>query len=227
MSASPSPSISVAGDARPLPPGWISEIDPTSGVPYFVDTTQPNPQATWEDPRPAYYANLAKSNVHAPPAGPPPPSTPAYNPSPASASPNLGPAQMQGQYYPAQGAQQQPQPQQQQQEYQNQQYQQQQQVAQSQPAQATAPSSSSPSTSKSSGPNPMVASAAAGFGGAMLGGMVANSLGRSRYRAPPVIVAPPPVRRAPVVVAAPVRTVVTPGDGLLGGPRRSSVGRRR
>ena len=35
-SPAPRPSTMIAGDPRPLPPGWICEIDPSSGVPYFV-----------------------------------------------------------------------------------------------------------------------------------------------------------------------------------------------
>ncbi|GAA5993678.1 hypothetical protein JCM5350_003025 [Sporobolomyces pararoseus] len=58
-------------DSRPLPPGWITEIDPATGVPYYVDTTAASPQAVWEDPRDAYYNSLATSIQY---SAPPPPS---------------------------------------------------------------------------------------------------------------------------------------------------------
>lgn len=198
----PPPAPVIAGDPRPLPPGWISEIDPSSGLPYFVvrwpllergegnppylskrvaflprgarshrgaslarvqDTTQPNPQATWEDPRPAYYAQFANTNVHAPPPGPPPP--PAYNPlnapSPVPGNPNLGAVQPpQGtQYYPGQPIQpQQPQ-------YVQQQQQQQQQPMQQpmQPQQPAAPMQEpQPTASSSKAKSGMPPSAALG-----------------------------------------------------------------
>ncbi|GAA6033950.1 hypothetical protein JCM8097_000424 [Rhodosporidiobolus ruineniae] len=63
----------INGDPRSLPPGWIAERDQQSGVWYFVNTSVPNPQAVWEDPRPAYYANGGGSspyggqNQYAPP----------------------------------------------------------------------------------------------------------------------------------------------------------------
>ncbi|GAA5918733.1 hypothetical protein JCM1841_006267 [Sporobolomyces salmonicolor] len=84
-------------ETRPLPPGWISEFDGARGLPYFVNTSLPNPQAVWEDPRPAYYAALTSSGSGSPyPALQPnqyaPPSTTPYpqqsqSPYPQSQSP--------------------------------------------------------------------------------------------------------------------------------------------
>ena len=52
----------------PLPQGWIEEKDP-QGRSYFVDTTQPNPHAVWDDPRaqqaPQYQQH---QNQYAPPS---------------------------------------------------------------------------------------------------------------------------------------------------------------
>ncbi|GAA5886721.1 hypothetical protein JCM16303_003292 [Sporobolomyces ruberrimus] len=47
-------------DTRPLPPGWITETDHSTGVPYYV----PNPTAIWEDPRPQYYNSSSSSTSH-------------------------------------------------------------------------------------------------------------------------------------------------------------------
>lgn len=53
----PPPPDTTTSSTRPLPPGWIEEIDSASGQPYFVDTLSLNPQPTWDDPRlnPALY----------------------------------------------------------------------------------------------------------------------------------------------------------------------------
>jgi len=46
-------------DTRPLPNGWIAEMDPSTGRIYYVDTMSLSPQATWNDPRtnPALYVS--------------------------------------------------------------------------------------------------------------------------------------------------------------------------
>ncbi|GAA6014324.1 hypothetical protein JCM10207_005421 [Rhodosporidiobolus poonsookiae] len=70
----------INDDSRPLPPGWVAERNP-DGVWYFVDTEQDDPQAVWDDPRPAYYARGTQTtqNRYAPPPGPSPhPPPPAY-----------------------------------------------------------------------------------------------------------------------------------------------------
>ncbi|ORX88153.1 hypothetical protein K493DRAFT_319567 [Basidiobolus meristosporus CBS 931.73] len=41
-------------DSRPLPPGWISQVDPQSNRTYYVNTA--TGESSWEDPRPRYYS---------------------------------------------------------------------------------------------------------------------------------------------------------------------------
>ncbi|GAA5820727.1 hypothetical protein JCM3770_005265 [Rhodotorula araucariae] len=53
-------------DTRTLPPGWISELDPRTGVPYFVNTAAANPQAVWDDPRTGYYGDAAAGSYAQP-----------------------------------------------------------------------------------------------------------------------------------------------------------------
>ncbi|GAA5862355.1 hypothetical protein JCM8547_007614 [Rhodosporidiobolus lusitaniae] len=81
MTYYPPPPSAPAYDAdpRPLPPGWVREVDAQTGAPYFVDTTAFKLQAVWEDPRPAFYA--ARGSL---PAGPPPQQN-QYAPPPAPA----------------------------------------------------------------------------------------------------------------------------------------------
>jgi len=59
----PPPPEATGSRVRPLPTGWIEEIDPATGQAYYVDTLSLNPQPTWDDPRlnPSLYSNYDPS----------------------------------------------------------------------------------------------------------------------------------------------------------------------
>ncbi|KAG0014912.1 hypothetical protein BGZ81_000191 [Podila clonocystis] len=54
---------------RPLPPGWISQFDPTHQAYFYVDERTNPPTVTWEDPRPAYYMAQERGQYAPPPPG--------------------------------------------------------------------------------------------------------------------------------------------------------------
>ncbi|KAF9547670.1 hypothetical protein EC957_008027 [Mortierella hygrophila] len=79
---------------RPLPPGWISQYDPTHQAYFYVDENTNPPTITWEDPRPAYYMAQERGQY-----APPPPGMQASSPAQQRRSP---PPQPQSQPQPQQ-----------------------------------------------------------------------------------------------------------------------------
>ncbi|RGB42854.1 hypothetical protein C1646_101752 [Rhizophagus diaphanus] len=66
-------------DTRPLPPGWVSQWEPSVGRYFFVDTTKNPPASSWEDPRdapPPYSAS--KESMPAMPIAMPTPNPQSY-----------------------------------------------------------------------------------------------------------------------------------------------------
>ncbi|KZT12680.1 uncharacterized protein LAESUDRAFT_709886 [Laetiporus sulphureus 93-53] len=77
------PNSPVNPDARPLPPGWVSQYDRNYNAWFYVNTNENPPRSSWvhplgppppPSPRPGY----------APPAGPPSSDNRGYSPSPYS-----------------------------------------------------------------------------------------------------------------------------------------------